>query len=211
VPRQRLLLVGSWIATTVIATIVSAAGVSLVTSDVTDDHRPAIRQADVIALLAAPVPTVATTAVPETTAPTTVAPPPTEPTVAAPTVPPPTAPPSTRPVPPPPTAPPLDGAEFATFESGGGTIVVGCLDDTIALASAWPNDGYQLIVDDAGPDAVRVLFAREDGEEDDIEADCARGHPVRTDGRQHWPGRDGDGDGGRGTGSGYGGYGGYGG
>ena len=193
--RPRLLLVASWVATTVLATLISAAGVSIVTRDVTDTHRPALRQAEVIALLAAPLPTVPPTApTTETTvAPTIVA----EPPVPETTAPPPTrpAPTTTRaPRPPAPTIPPLDDAEFATFGSRGGTVTVACLDDAIALVSSWPNDGYQMVVDDPGPDRIRVLFSAGDGaDRDEVESRCVEGRPMsRSDGQGRRHGRGGD-------------------
>jgi hypothetical protein len=51
--RPRLLVLGSWVVATALATLISAAGVSIVTRDVTSDHGPALAAADVVALLSA--------------------------------------------------------------------------------------------------------------------------------------------------------------
>jgi hypothetical protein len=195
--RQRLFVFASWAVTTMVATLVSAAGVSIVTSDVTDDHNPALGRADVVALLSAPQPTPAPTVsvtVPPSTTETTLPPPPTTvvQTLAttAPTLPPPaTAPPTTRP---PTRLPLLGGAVSAMFSVDGGTMTVACLGDQIALVSARPNDGYQLVVYVENTERVGVGFTRDGSDyRDQLESECSSGEPVLATG--HDPRRDGDG------------------
>jgi hypothetical protein len=198
VPRQRLLLFASWIVTTMVATLVSAAGVSLVTRDVTDSHTPALRSTDVVALLAAP--TRATT--PPATAPPTVIPTttPAAMPVVAPT---PAASDGTAPeIADPPTtarpagadapwAPPLGDARAQTYWSRGGAVTVGCLGATIALVSAWSNDGFRFVVEQDGPELVQVRFEA-DGDRDGLLAGCRDGGPVLASGGER--GEDGIGD-----------------
>jgi hypothetical protein len=203
VPRQRFLLFASWVVTTMLATLVSAAGVSIVTRDVTDDHRPALGRADVVALLAAPAATGPTTtaappvesaapassaAAPETTAAPAVPSTTTAPVAPSTTKPPPTTPAAT-------TVPPLAGAVAATYSSAGGTITVACLGDVIALASARPNDGYRLLVLAEGPEWVQVRFAADGADHgDELAAGCWNGEPFPAgDDPRSGPGRDGHG------------------
>jgi hypothetical protein len=197
--RQRLFVLASWAVTTMVATLVCAAGVSIVTRDVTAPHNPTLGQADVVALLSAPVPTAAPS--PTVTAgppPTDTAPPPASTAVPAPPpTPPPTVPPATTA--PPSTRPPLLAAALtATFSVEGGTITVACLGDQIALVSARSNDGYRFVVHDEHGDRVSVRFARDGSDRDradELESVCFRGEPVLADGQDPRSGRDrGDGD-----------------
>jgi hypothetical protein len=186
--RPRLFLLASWGATTVAATLISAAGVSIVTRDVTDEHAPALRGRDVIALLSAPLPAPEpppTTAAeppstpPETTPPVSTAPPETAPPTTS-TVPPPTSPPATSP--PPPTTPVLADAIGGTFSADGGTMTVACLGESIALVSARPNDGFRLVVEDQGSARVHVRFERDGRGDGELAAVCRRGEPVLREG-----------------------------
>jgi hypothetical protein len=192
--RQRLFVLASWAVTTMVATLVCAAGVSIVTRDVTAPHNPTLGQADVVALLSAPDPTAAPS--PTVTAgppPTDTAPAPASTAVPAPpSTPPPTAPPATTA--PPSTRPPLlAGALTATFSVEGGTMTVACLGDQIALVSARSNDGYRFVVHDEHGDRVSVRFARDGGDRDradELESVCFRGEPVLADGQDPRWGRD---------------------
>ncbi len=44
----------------------------------------------------------------------------------------------------------------------GGTVVVEASGGAVSLVSAVPNPGYEVEVDDAGPDEVRVEFESDD-------------------------------------------------
>jgi hypothetical protein len=69
-------------------------------------------------------------------------------------------------------------------------MTVGCIGETIALVSAWPNDGYRLVVVDDGPDRVHVKFeGDDDGAGGALAAVCRDGAPVDHDDRAR--GRDG--------------------
>jgi hypothetical protein len=198
--RQRLFVLASWAVTTMVATLVCAAGVSIVTRDVTAPHNPTLGQADVVALLSAPVPTAAPS--PTVTAgppPTDTAPPPAPTAVPAPPPTPPPPQPRPQPAPPATTEPPstkpplLAGALTATFSVEGGTITVACLGDQIALVSARSNDGYRFVVLDERGDRVSVRFARDGSDRDradELESVCLRGEPVLADGQDPRWGRD---------------------
>jgi hypothetical protein len=193
VRRPRLLLAASWIVTTMVATLVGAAGVSLVTRDVTASHAPALRSTDVVALLADPGPTSTAVTSPSATAPPSSAaqttddagspaPPPSssaDPSVS------PTQPPSPTVAPPPPAepTPPLD-AVASTFWSRGGSVTVRCSGDVIALASTVPHDGYRFVVTADGPAFVEVRF---DGgpAPHSVAAACDDGVPVEARGGGH--------------------------
>ena len=207
VPRQRLLLFASWVVTTMVATVISAAGVSIVTRDVTDDHTAALRRADVVALLAAPVaadptasvvapPSPAPTAPLATPAPTT-APPTAPPPTVAPTVAPP-APTTTLPPPPPTTTvAPLGDVAAETYSSDGGSMTVACFGDAMVLVSARPNDGYRFVVQEDGPEWVFVRFENDDRDDrDGLAAWCRDGVPTADHDHRGpgWGGSDGDGD-----------------
>jgi hypothetical protein len=204
VPRQRLLLFASWVVTTMVATVISAAGVSIVTRDVTDDHTAALRRADVVALLAAPVAADPTSSVVPPPSPAPTAPPATEaPTTAPPTAPPATvAPPAptTAPPPPPPppttTVPPLGEVAAETYSSEGGSMTVACFGDAMVLVSARPNDGYRFVVQEDGPEWVFVRFENDERDDrDGLAAWCRDGAPTADRDHRGPGGGDGDHDG----------------
>jgi hypothetical protein len=193
VRRSRLLLVASWILTTMVATAVCAAGVSLVTRDVTESHPPALRSADVVALLAEPGPTSTAVASSATVVPTSALPGDDAATTSPPpSAPPPTAPPTSAtdgatapPTAPPPTEPPPSvDAVASTFRAAGGSVTARCTGERIELLSAMPLDGYRFVVASAGPAVVSVWFDGRDAK-DEVSVGCRDGAPVRGRGLGH--------------------------
>jgi hypothetical protein len=176
VSRSRLFLALSWIGATAVATLISAAGVSIVTRDVTSNHGRALAAADVVALLdAGPAPESEPASPPSSTTPVDQVedpdggrdgsvPPPS---------PAPTAPSTIEPAPPVPLPP------AATFAAGGGVIAVACIGDDVTLLSARPVDGFRVHVHDDGPEQVHVSF--EGGSDHEIAAACPQGAPAVVD------------------------------
>jgi hypothetical protein len=173
-----VLVLGSWVVVTALATLISAAGVSIVTSDVTSDHGRALPAADVVALLDAgstPPKTATPASLPQ--APVTTAPLPT----AAPTTPPDTtaAPATTS------KAPPVSAAATApptaTFAAKGGVIAVACGREGVSLVSARPDNGFQVQVLETGPERVVVAFASRAKDTATIAAGCPSGAPTLVD------------------------------
>lgn len=180
--RRAIPAVVAWLGVTAVATAVSAAGVSLVTSRVTDDHA-VLSAGDVAGLatsptvIAAPLPPTTSTVVRPSPAPTT-----------PPSVP---LPPRTRPDPTttsayagPPRTAPHRGSDpdtaSATFSNRGGVITVRCGGNAITLVGARPNDGYRLAVREDGPERVIVEFVSRQ-ETTHLGAICVEGRPVAKD------------------------------
>ena len=178
--RPRLLVLGSWVVATALATLISAAGVSIVTRDVTSDHGRALATADVVALLSAGAPAPSATdapaaiETPPASASTDTAPPAPPETVATPPAPPSTA----SAAPPPPSA---------TFATDGGVIAVACDGPRVSLLSARPDNGFQEQVRDWGPAWVVVAFAAAGANDAKIAAACPAGVPTLVDERPASP------------------------
>lgn len=192
---HRALLALLWAAATLAATAVSWVGVSTVTAAVSDTPSPAIPPQRVIALVEPSSTT--TTTEPETTTSTAPAPVATTTTAATRREEPATT--TTTVTPPRPTTTSTTvPRRTATYNTKGGSITVACDGDAVGLVSAAPADGYQVVVDKAGPDRVDVSFR---GEEDGsrILAHCEEGTPVRDQPPPPPPrdGRGGPGPGGR--------------
>jgi hypothetical protein len=163
-----LVVLGLWTAATALATAVSFAGVSLVTSSVIRPGVPSVNVEEAAAPAALPAST--TTIPPPTTTVTaaagnSVAPTPTT-TVAR----------ADRSV-----AATTAAAPPSTFSVRGGVVTVGCSGATIRLASASPNDGYRLDVRENGPARVDVGFVGHD-DDSSITLVCTNGTPVRVGG-----------------------------
>lgn len=179
--RRAIPAVIAWVSVTAVATAVSAAGVSLVTSRVTDDH--AVLSAGDVADLApaepvAPAPAPATTTIvvppPAATTPTSVTVPPRRRSDAT----------TTSAYAGPPRTAPHRGSDpdtaTATFSNRGGVITVRCDGDAITLVGARPNDGYRLAVREDGPERVIVDFVSPQ-ETTHLGAICMDGRPVAKD------------------------------
>jgi hypothetical protein len=181
--RPRLLVLGSWVVATALATLISAAGVSLVTRDVTSDHGRALAAADVVALLSAGAQVPASTDAPTPTEPPSTTPP-TEPV--------PSAPPETTAPPAPSSSAPLPPTPSATFATRGGVVAVACDGEGVALLSARPDNGFQYQVRDAGPERVVVTFESDGTDDAKLAAACPAGTPTLVDDRPASPEHDRD-------------------
>ena len=194
ISRRLLVSAFSWAVVTGVATAISWSGISLVTSEVTRDHRslPASELADTAAppvpTTAAPpaAPTATAAPVPAPTAPVTAPPAPAAPAPPAPTAAPPstTVPPRATVTPAPPAPAPAPVA--ATYATPGGMASVACTADTISLTGARPTDGFRLVVRSAGPERVAVEFLSPTTAFR-LLVDCIDGRPVRLpyDGDRH--------------------------
>lgn len=196
---RRSFAFGLWLAVTLTATAIVWTAVGVVAADVTDRPAPVVAHRDVVVALAdsSPVPptarTTTTTVKPVPTSPpaaaraTTVAPrssttlPPFAPFVPGVTttkVPPTTIKPVV--VPPPTTQPPTPTTSYSTR---GGVVTVACTSPfTVRLVSATPNDGFLVIVANAGPGQVEVNFLSR-SQALKVSAVCFFGKPVKTT----WP------------------------
>jgi len=150
--RRRAALVIGWLAITAVATGVCAAGVSLVTSDLTEPRRDTLAAAELRSLdpaagVQASAPRVhldlATAGDP--------------------------------------TAPEVPSATDTsrTFVSEGGVLVASC-PAPVTLTSARPNDGFQVVVDDTPPGMTKVQFVGATGTEQHLISCGPDGVQVET-------------------------------
>lgn len=66
-----------------------------------------------------------------------------------------------------------------TWQGRGGVVTTECRGSQIRLVAAQPDSGYEVEVDDRGPDRVRVELERSDGDRRvRVEAGCSDGRPA---------------------------------
>jgi hypothetical protein len=191
---RRLLVISTWVAGTVLATVVAFQAVSVVGRDVSDAGQTLSRQE--VAQLAtssttAPSADSTDTSLSPTTAVTVPpAPGPSQPSSS--TGPGSGATATTRRGDPTPTVSPPTTASgpASTFHLQGGNVSAGCSGTSIQLLSASPNSGYSVDVNKSGPDEIDVRFESTD-HRSELRANCQTGHVTVTEQREDAEGKDG--------------------